>query len=130
MKHLKLFTLVPILLFYSISTYATEYEFVAMDGSKETKMCVAAVTNDMKKLRRLISHNYGIRDVGRTVAKTVFCNDVIIANFAYEYQANDTVDYLDRYTPRKYKRMRTSITIKDITAKVNEKPTVIMIASR
>ncbi|MFT7201038.1 MAG: hypothetical protein ACI9UD_002704 [Glaciecola sp.] len=130
MKHLKLFTLVPILLFYSISTYATEYEFVAMDSSKETKLCVAAVTNDMKKLRRLISHNYGMRDIGRTVAKTVLCNDVIIANFAYEYQANDTVDYLDRYTPRKYKKMRTSITIKDITAKVNEKPTVIMIASR
>jgi hypothetical protein len=130
MKHLKLFTLVPILLFYSISTYATEYEFVAMDSSKETKLCVAAVTNDMKKLRRLISHNYGMRDIGSTVAKTVLCNDVIIANFAYEYQANDTVDYLDRYTPRKYKKMRTSITIKDITAKVNEKPTVIMIASR
>jgi hypothetical protein len=105
-----------------------------MDSSKETKMCVAAVTNDMKKLKRLISHNYRMRDVAKTVAKavskTVFCNDVIIANFAYEYQANDTVDYLDQYTPRRYKRMRTSITIKDITAKGSEKPTVIMLSSR
>jgi hypothetical protein len=129
MKHLKLFTLVPILLFYSISTYAEQYEFVAADQSKETKMCVAAVTNDKTKLRRLVSSDtryVGVRDV----AKTVVCNDVIIANFAYEYQANDTLDYLDRYTPRKYKRMRTSTTIKDITAKSSEEPTVIMIASR
>ena len=128
MKHLKLLILLPILLFCSINTYATEYQFVAGDRSLETKMCIAAVTNNVKKLKRLIAFEtyYGVKDI----ARAVFCNDLIIANFAYEYQANDTLAYLDRYTPKKEKRLRTRITIKDITAQAQGRPKVLMIASR
>lgn len=128
MKHLKLITLVPILLFHSISTYAVEYQFVAADRSLETKICIAAVTNDIKKLKRLIS--FETHSGAKDIARSILCNDIIIANFAYEYQASDTVAYLDRYTSREDKKMRTRITIKDITAQAQGKPEVLIVAGR
>ena len=127
---------VIVVLGFTMSTNASEYQFIAVDNSVDTKMCLAAVTNNKKALKRLMykTHfevpkfnriHYGVR----IVARKLLCNDLIIANFAYKYQAADTLAYLDRYTSRKDKKKRPTVTIRDIAAQGNDKPTVVLIAS-
>jgi len=125
MKTLKLISVI-VAAGFTMSSNANHYQFVAGDNSIETKICVAAVTNDKHALKRKIRRS---GDHVRSIARNLMCNDQIIANFAYMYNASETFAYLDRYTPKKYKTNRPSVTIQDITAK-HGKTTVVLIASK
>jgi hypothetical protein len=111
---------------FTLSSNAANYQFEGVDNSIETKICIAAVTNDKKSLKRKIRIS-GARV--RTIARGLMCNEQIVANFAYKYNALETFGYLDRYTPKKYKANRPSVTIQDITA-IHGKTTVVLIASK
>ena len=125
MKTLKLISAI-IAMGFTVSSNANNYQFVAADNSIETKICVAAVTNNKQALKRKIRMS-GIRV--RSIARSLMCNDQIVANFAYMYNASETFAYLDRYTPKKFKSNRPSVTIQDIAA-IHGKTTVVLIASK
>ncbi|MFT6910417.1 MAG: hypothetical protein ACJAS1_007146 [Oleiphilaceae bacterium] len=136
MKMLNLISAVVVLGFTVSSNAAANYQFVGADNSIDTKICLAAVTNDMHKLRHNIMRsgagNRGVHTGARKVARTLMCNDQIVANFAYKYEASETFEYLDRYTPKKYQDQRPEVTIKDIVARhgKQEETTVVLIASK
>jgi hypothetical protein len=135
MKMLNLISAVVVLAFTGSSNAAVNYQFVAADNSIDTKICLAAVTNDIKELRLNIMSSAGTRGVhtgARKVARTLMCNDQIVANFAYQYHASKTFEYLDRYTPKKYKGKRPDVTIQDIIASNanQEETTVVLVASK
>jgi hypothetical protein len=135
MKMLNLISAVVVLGFTVSSNAAANYQFVGADNTIGTKICLAAVTNDMNELRlnimRSSAGTRGVHTGARKVARTLMCNDQIVANFAYQYEASETFEYLDRYTPKKYKNKRPEVTIKDIVAKNGQQgeTIVVLIAS-
>ena len=134
---MKAFTSLSISLFlfcFSINTFAAEYEFVAQDNKSTTKICMAAVTDNtevmISKIRMLSRRGTALNF--RSFVNTLKCNDQYIGNFAKTYDAQNTFDYLNKYTNKSNKKRQASITIKDIAynqAKDSEKTIVVLVGS-
>lgn len=99
------------------SAYAVQYKFVATDNSIYTKMCVLAGNNDQKALKKMLIRH---RDSVRSIANSLFCNDMYLANFAQNYNANLTFDYLKKHTFKHNLDKASTITIKDIVVSAIE----------
>jgi len=109
-----IFTLLAILLAYNAS--ATQYKFVGTNNHLETKICVSAGNNDLKKLKGLI---YASQEGARSVANTIVCNNLVMAHFAHKYDADKTFEYLNQRTKGKNKIRENTVTIQDI-ARIND----------
>ncbi|QSX29242.1 DUF3718 domain-containing protein [Shewanella cyperi] len=96
----------------STTAQATQYVFVAMDNTPETKMCVSAGSNDRDALRlQLNQSSYG---TARYNANTVLCNGKSLAQFAHQYGADQTHTYLIPLT-RERLRYNERVIIRDIS---------------
>jgi hypothetical protein len=126
MKMLNLTSAIVILGFAMSSNAAVKYQFVLADNSVDSKMCLAAVTNNKDALRRNILRS-GVSV--RTVAHTLMCNDHIVAKFENKYRASQTFAFLYRYTLKEDKKARPEVTIQDITATQGE-TRIVLIASK
>ncbi|OUS32244.1 hypothetical protein A9Q98_01575 [Thalassotalea sp. 42_200_T64] len=114
MKPIKLLLISAAILMMN-SAYAVQYKFVATDKSIYTKMCVLAGNNEQQALKRIIRRH---QDSVRLLANSTLCNDMSLANFARNYDANMTFDYLKKYT---YNLDKTpKITIDDIVTRATE----------
>lgn len=85
---------------------AAQYKFVPGNDRVETQICIAAAENNLSKLKNkslAMSRNAGIF---RTVAKKLTCNNKSIADFAFKYDADKTVKFLDRYSTHDVKIRR------------------------
>jgi hypothetical protein len=77
---------------------AAQYKFIPANDRVETKICIAAAENNLAKFKSqamALSRNVGVY---RTIAKKLTCNDKTIADFAYQYDANKTLKFLDRFS--------------------------------
>jgi hypothetical protein len=133
MKILNLTTVVVIGLL-SFSANATQYKFIATDKSVETKICVLAGSNDKFGLKRVFRQNRrgSVAIDSRFYANHITCNDMVMAHFAYKYDALDTFAYLNGLTNREDKIPNTNVEIKDIVAVsnlTNEKTKIIYVGS-
>ncbi|QSX29245.1 DUF3718 domain-containing protein [Shewanella cyperi] len=90
---------------------AADYVFIARDNSPETKMCIAAGSNNRIALRMQMSSDHG---VSRYNANTVVCNGASLAQFAHKYGADKTYAYLAPLTQNKY-LYDERVIIKDIS---------------
>jgi len=119
MKPIKLLLVTAAILMIN-SAYAVQYKFIAIDNSKETKMCVLAGNNETKALKKVFKHHgawSGYRDSEKNLANSVLCNNLHMANFAKKYNANMTFDYLKKYTHKHHLDKIPTVTIKDIAAR-------------
>ena len=125
---MKIFSLISVILVLvcSMGINATNYKFVGVDTSKDTKMCLAVATNNKRALQSLMLRTS--ERVG-SVARNLKCNNQVIANFAFKYNASETFEYLNRFTPKKYQELRSKVTIQDLAAQDNDKTIVVLIAS-
>lgn len=98
----------------ALNVSATQYVFVAEDGSMETKLCVNAGSDNRPALRRDLGIYH--RNI-RYTANTVSCNGKSMAQFAHQYGAQSTYALLERFTYSKNK-VRPTVTITDL-AKVS-----------
>ncbi len=74
-------------------------EFVALDDTRETKLCMAAATGTPLKMMSAIKHS-GYDDRG--VARGIACNDEPINFFAARYNEDErVVNRLNRYARSK-----------------------------
>jgi len=112
MKYLQL-TLIAVSLSAVTSTQALTYKFVANNNTIETELCVLAGNNEKSKLK-LVMNNYSKSN--RFIANAIKCNNMIIGNFASRYEANDTANYLNKYTLPRNKGPETEVTIQDIAS--------------
>jgi len=122
MKPIKLLLVTAAILIIN-SAYAVQYKFIAIDNSKETKMCVLAGNNEKKALKKAFKHHSAwstYRDSGKSLANSVLCNDLHMANFAKKYNAMTTFDYLKKYTHKHNLDKAPTVTIKDIVARETE----------
>jgi len=94
------------------SAQATEYVFVAMDKSPETKMCISAGSNDRDALKSQLNQT-GISSA-RANANYVRCNGRSLAQFAHQYDAARTYAYL---APLTWENLRYNerVIIRDIS---------------
>ncbi|WP_114326419.1 DUF3718 domain-containing protein [Candidatus Colwellia aromaticivorans] len=116
MKPIKLL-LIIVAIFVMNSAYAVQYKFVAMDKSIYTRMCVLAGNNEQKALKTTLRRQ---KDNVRGLANSTLCNGMHIANFAKNYNANMTFDYLKKYTYKHNLDKATNITIKDNVTRTTE----------
>ncbi len=117
MKPMKLLLITAAVFMMMNSAYAAQYKFIAMDNSISTKMCVLAGNNEQKALKKAMKRHF---DSLRSLANTTFCNDMYIANFARNYNASMTFDYLKKLTQNRNLNRATNVTIKDIVARTTE----------
>ncbi len=85
---------------------AAQYVFVPGNDRIETQICIAAAENNLSKFKnkaQALSRNAGIY---RKVANNLTCNDKSLADFAFQYDANKTVKFLDRYSKHNVKIRR------------------------
>ncbi|QYJ87794.1 DUF3718 domain-containing protein [Shewanella mesophila] len=112
MKTLLAFT-AGTLLMLSPSLAAVTYQFVAVDKSVETQICVAAGNDERALLRSKIgnySHNV------RLSTNLINCNGMSITQFSYKYGALQSYDYLNRFTALKNRvQHKPSVTIKELS---------------
>ncbi|MDP2561947.1 DUF3718 domain-containing protein [Psychrobium sp. 1_MG-2023] len=86
----------------SYNAAATTYQFIPGNDAPGTKLCVEAVSGDLRGYREKIKE-YHLKD--KTVANKLECNGENIANFAARYDAMNTAVYIN-----KYRKNRVSIT--------------------
>lgn len=103
---------------------AAKYQFVAMDNTLETQLCVYAGANKKSAFKSTLRKlHYGTK---YRVVNNLHCNDVSLAKFAYQYGAEDTFNYINRYTYPS-KKVNPKVIIRDI-AKL-DKPIVIQVST-
>jgi hypothetical protein len=120
-------TLLAILLASNAS--ATQYKFIGTSNHLETKICVSAGNNDLKKLKGLI---YVSHEGSRSIANTIVCNNLVMAHFAHKYGADETFEYLNQRTKGKNKIRENTVTIQDLARinDVNEEVITIYVTTR
>lgn len=126
MKPIKLL-LVTAAIFLINNAYAIQYKFIAQDNSKDTKLCVLAGNNDIKPLKKALKYHKtwsSYRESKKGLVNRVFCNNLHIANFAKKYDANETFDYLKKYTRKHNLDKVPTVTIKDTVARTSENKSV------
>ncbi|MCW8880048.1 MAG: DUF3718 domain-containing protein [Kangiellaceae bacterium] len=116
------------LLALSTSSFAANYEFIAADKTIGTQLCIAAVENNVDRLKDkaselpIASSVFSSKNL-KVVAKKQKCNDINIVKFAQQYGANDSVKLLAKYLHREVLVHRVS----DISP---NKPKVIVVSGR
>jgi hypothetical protein len=115
--------------FIALPSQATNYQFVALDSSTETKLCVAAGSNDLKMIRKHLRQS---SESIRRVSNNVLCNNMAIAHFAYKYDADKTFKVLNRASSRSIQQQIPHVTIRDLTAAVrdDDKPVIIYVGTK
>lgn len=99
-----------------------QYKFVGTDNTLETKLCLTAVSDQVRQFKRQIADT-GLRR--SRIAKGLKCNDVNVTVFAYQYGANTTGDFLNRYN-----KVLGKTSIQDIALKTSGKPMIIYVSSK
>ncbi len=86
-------------------------KFEAMDNSRNTLICIASASNNIRKLKALSRMDeYGVRDI----TENLTCNNTDVTSFAAQYGASKTTKYLSMHAPKKYKINIDDIEIEDI----------------
>lgn len=114
----------------SYSASAADYNFVAADDSRATKICMSAVKNDPKELKKLamtLERNTKLTNGKlRVVARGQNCNDMNIVHFASKYGAEKTTKLLAKYlTPSVTVRKEIAQNLIDAKQQTGTKTVVI-----
>ncbi|WNC71564.1 DUF3718 domain-containing protein [Thalassotalea psychrophila] len=75
-------------------TLASQYKFVATDNNPLTKICLAAVQDNLLRYTRVVKNNGFTYQV---IANHLKCNDQNIADFAYSYNSIRTAKFINVY---------------------------------
>ncbi len=76
---------------------AAQYKFVPANNTIETHLCIAAAENNLSKFKNKAMALSRSAGVYRVITRKLTCNDKSIADFAFTYDANKTVEFLDRF---------------------------------
>ncbi|TRX55073.1 DUF3718 domain-containing protein [Thalassomonas sp. M1454] len=78
----------------SVSVQAKTAQFDTSNADRSMYTCIAAASNDVSKLKKLMKlEPYG----EKSIVTGLKCNDMDISDFAASYYAVDTVAYLNKF---------------------------------
>ncbi len=120
------------------SAFAAESNiiFKAADNQPATKLCFAAVTDNLSKTKQLmgrvaklhgITSNITMGNQVRLATKTISCNDMNLVDFTAKYNAQSTFDFINARAPLGYRIDVDQVKIIDL-AQAN-KEMIIMLTS-
>ncbi|WNC68936.1 hypothetical protein RI845_01985 [Thalassotalea nanhaiensis] len=131
---------ISVFLLLTFKAYANQnITFEAGDNTIATKLCVAAVSNDLKKTKLYISRLGMMAGIhtgmyGRTsfASDDILCNDTDLVKFTAQYNAKDTFEFINKRALKKYRLDAEEIKIIDLARqqRMNNSPKVILITSR
>ncbi len=114
--------------------------FKAGDASAATKLCLAAVQNDLSKTKLYVKRLSSAYGLTASVAKVQFishaltCNNQNLVDFTAAYNAPSTFAYFNKNAAHKYRITPAEVKIIDLarteSLRDKTKPQVIMITSR
>lgn len=105
MKKMK-YLLLTMVAVSSLPLSATQYVFVPSNDRIETQICIAAAENNLSKFKNKVLALSRKPSIYRAVARKLTCNNQSIADFAFKYDANKTVKFLDRHSQHDVKIRR------------------------
>ena len=117
-------TLATTALLFSTNVLSQKYTFVGTDNSISTQLCVHAGMNDKSAFKKTLRNIHSINKY--RVINNFTCNDQSLAKFAYRYGADDTFNYINRYSYTKNKVV-PSVTIRDVAK--SDKPITIYVST-
>lgn len=99
--------------FFATAQGSTKYIFKGTDNSLDTRICVAAASDNLRGLRQESRRDIlGIKGVTRSLK----CNHQDITHFAASYDAYKTTRYLSRNAPKKYRVKVDEMEITDLAS--------------
>ncbi|QYJ91777.1 MULTISPECIES: DUF3718 domain-containing protein [Shewanella] len=104
------------------------YRFVAQDSSAETKICIAAGSDNSSALKRkLVNYDHNMR----FGVNSISCNGVSLAQFAHQYQASQSFQFLERHSSIA-NRVKTKVSITDLASNRSGggEPIVVMVSAK
>jgi hypothetical protein len=108
-------TAISMLICVSFPVAAEEFEFVADDHSKQTKLCVAAASNDLVALKRSIrSLRRSPHEKTQVLVDSVRCNGVTPTRFARQYKAADSLAFLNQHSTHRVQELEPTVTLREI----------------
>ena len=100
---------------FSLHAQAAQFTFVAEDSSHQTRLCIAAASDDMKSLKREFRRlRQGTTLRHDSVISSVRCNGESAAKFAQRYGAAETLAYLNRFSDEKYPLQEPNVSLREI----------------
>ena len=77
---------------------AGQVEFSAADDRTETKICVAAAANNLYQYKQKVESLSHRKNIHSIVANKLSCNGQPILKFAAAYNADDTAEFISKYS--------------------------------
>ncbi len=87
-------------LMFSSVAMAGQYKYIAVDDSKESKICVSAATDSIASFGKFVSDSAVDTFPGvhfRNIANNLYCNGDSVIRFAQAAGNNDVADRLSKY---------------------------------
>lgn len=132
MKFVKTALLTSALLISSTAS-AGNHTFVAGDASVETKLCLAAVNNNLAKYRKQVKSFAKDTKITalkhRVVANNLKCNDEKVAIFANNYGADKTSEFIIRHMRKSVSVSREVAVIDRLESNELDKSNVIVVTA-
>lgn len=97
MKNIKTL-LVAIAAAAALPLSAANYVFIAGNDTTETKLCIAAAEDNLKRYKKTARALSMKKSIHRTLAEKLDCNDQSVLAFAQEYDAHSTAGFISRYS--------------------------------
>lgn len=85
------------LVFTAVPASAAQYVFVSGNNSAETKICIAAAKGNVHRYKISAKSLSNRANVQQLIANKLTCNEQHIAEFARQYGAVKTANYISRY---------------------------------
>lgn len=131
---------ITVFVLFAVKAYANpNFTFTAGDESAATKLCIAAVSNDLQSSKKYINRlalsdgvTAGMYIKTKYVSNDIRCNNTDLVKFTAQYNAKDTFDFFNHRAMKKYRLSNDEVKIIDL-ARVdnnNSEPQVIVITSR
>ncbi|MCG9746553.1 DUF3718 domain-containing protein [Shewanella sp. Isolate8] len=105
------------------------YQFVARDNSVETKICIAAGSDNSSALKRkLVNYDHNMR----FGVNSISCNGLSLAQFSHKYQAQQSYLFLERHSSIA-NRVKTKVSIIDLAGNqsfAGGEPIMVMVSAK
>lgn len=124
---------------FSSKANAANITFEAGDNTTATKLCVAAVSNDLPNTKLYISRlallagvNAGMYAKTKFATDDILCNDTNLVQFTAQYNATDTFEFINKRAEKKYRLSTDEVKVIDLARKNApvSAPKIIVITSR
>ncbi len=119
--------------FITPNAISADYQFIAGDKSVTTKLCVAAVSNNLMATKRYI-RGIGVQSFDQSAQvklalNAVTCNGQNMLEFTANYNADKTFNYLNKRASKKHRIHDKDVRIIDIAKQSKSDEVIVLVVT-